>query len=230
MHRVFGMLVVALTWVGHFGCDGPNDLDVAHVQVTRHDCAACHLPDYAAARTPLHQDADKALYPTTCGGCHAQSHWSPASFFHPFPLEGRHARAACAQCHTGSPPRFQGTPGECFACHESDYRGSPFPGHSASPTSCGDCHTPSGWSPATGLHPEDLFPIRTGVHQFACRECHDSSRGSNGVDNTNCVGCHVGVHARSRLDPIHLSLELTDYPTGDAPPNFCLSCHPSGSR
>jgi len=32
------------------------------------------------------------------------------------------------------------------------------------------------------------------------------------------------------LDPIHQALGLSDYPTGDSAPNFCLSCHPSGSR
>jgi hypothetical protein len=211
------------------GCESPKDFERPHVEIAASDCAYCHEPDYAAAKHPLHRTGDKDLYPKTCGSCHETKRFRPAHFAHPFPLDGQHALTACWQCHVGSPPVFAGTPRECLGCHVGDFASSNFPGHSAFQATCLDCHTTTGWQPATGPHPEDLFAITSGPHQYACLDCHDRSRGDNGAANTNCVGCHEGVHAREVLDPVHQELGLSDYPTGDAPPNFCLSCHPSGT-
>jgi hypothetical protein len=208
-------------------CESPKDFEVAHVQITTSDCVYCHEPDYASATRPVHRDGDKNLYPKTCGSCHETTRFRPAHFEHPFALDGQHARTACWQCHTGSPPLFAGTPNQCVDCHAEDFGRSSFPGHSSFQTACLDCHTTAAWQPATGPHPDAAFPI-DGVHQYPCRDCHDASRGRNGADNTSCVGCHDGVHERAVLDPFHRELGLSDYPEGDAPPNFCLSCHPSG--
>jgi nitrate/TMAO reductase-like tetraheme cytochrome c subunit len=45
-------------------------------------------------------------------------------------------------------------------------------------------------------------------------------------ENTDCVGCHDGEHTRAEMDAKHR--EERDYPSGDAPPNFCLDCHKDG--
>jgi hypothetical protein len=47
-----------------------------------------------------------------------------------------------------------------------------------------------------------------------------------GGENADCVGCHNGEHTRAKMDPKHH--EVRDYPTGAAPPSFCLDCHPDG--
>lgn len=210
-------------------CEAPTDFETTHVQITASDCVYCHESDYAAAQSPLHRDGNKNLYPATCASCHDTDRFRPAHFSHSFPLDGRHATTACWQCHVGSPPVFSGTPGECVACHADDFERSSFPGHSAFPTTCFDCHTTDSFTPATGLHPETSFPITEGIHAYPCLDCHDRARGPNSSENANCVGCHDGVHDRALLDPIHLEFGLSDYPTGDAPPNFCLNCHPSGA-
>ena len=220
-----------LPWLGlvlFVGCESPKDFERPHVQIAASDCAYCHETDYASAKAPLHRDGTTNLYPKNCGACHETTHFRPAHFAHPFVLDGRHARTACWQCHVGSPPVFAGTPNQCIDCHASDFERSTFTGHSSFQTTCLDCHATSGWLPATGPHPEAAFPISTGVHQYPCLACHDKALGQNSAENTNCVGCHEGVHERALLDPVHQELGLSDYPTGDAPPNFCVSCHPSG--
>jgi hypothetical protein len=208
-------------------CESPRDFDVSHLQVTSDDCLACHEPDYEAAQRPLHVN----LYPKQCGSCHDNARWAPAHFDHSFPLDGQHALTACWTCHSSQPPVFAGTPKDCVSCHAGKFESSTFPGHSSFPKTCRDCHGTAAWKPASGPHPEANFPVSAGPHQgYACLDCHDSARGVNSAANTNCVGCHVGVHDRSLLDPIHQALGLTDYPSGAAEPNFCLTCHPSGSR
>jgi Cytochrome c7 and related cytochrome c/Doubled CXXCH motif (Paired_CXXCH_1) len=224
----FGFVVTwAISVTCAVGCESPKDFDAAHQQVESSDCIACHRPDYEAAKTPLHMN----LYPKQCGSCHDNARWAPARFQHPFPLDGQHALTACWQCHVGNPPVFAGTSKDCASCHAGKFESSTFPGHSSFQQTCRDCHSTSAWKPATGPHPEAKFPISTGVHQgYGCLDCHDSTRGVNSAANTNCVGCHDGVHERAVLDPIHQALGLSDYPTGVQAPNFCLSCHPSGSR
>jgi hypothetical protein len=208
-------------------CQNPRDFEDSHLQVTAHDCVACHQPDYETAKKPLHMN----LYPKQCGSCHDNRRWAPARFRHPFPLDGQHALTACWQCHVGTPPVFSGTPSDCVSCHPGKFESSGLPGHASFQKTCRDCHDTFAWKGATGPHPEQSFTIASGVHQgYACLDCHDPARGRNSAVNTDCVGCHDGVHQRDVLDPVHQRLDLTDYPAGAAPPNFCLTCHPSGVR
>ena len=107
----------------------------------------------------------------------------------------------------------------------------PFPGHDAFQTTCQDCHTTNGWTPAVGgAHPENAFPIQNGAHsdyREDCASCHNPDLGSSiDGENADCVGCHDGEHTRAEMDPKHD--EEPDYPRGPAPPNFCLDCHPDG--
>ena len=193
---------------------------------TPNTCIGCHQDDYDSARMPPH-----AGYPTQCTDCHDESAWSPAIFDHSWPLDGAHTVTPCASCHTGDPPRYLGTPRECVGCHQGDYDTSPYPGHDTFPTTCVDCHTTSGWSPAIGggVHPDGAFQISAGPHEMACLDCHDPALGSsvNG-ENTDCVGCHEGEHTRAETDGDHR--EVSGYPSGAAPPNFCLDCHEDGTN
>jgi hypothetical protein len=128
---------------------------------------------------------------------------------------------------------YVGTPSLCVDCHQTDYDNSPFFGHDAFATTCHDCHTTNAWKPAVGgTHPENAFPIANGPHSKYgddCRSCHNPDLGSS-VDgeNADCVGCHDGEHSRARMDAKHN--EEGDYPTGAAPPNFCLDCHADGQN
>lgn len=202
------------------------------------ECAACHSEGFAPGDTPdrcvdCHRDDfDRSTLPghetfsTDCAGCHGDAGWKPAAFpDHDayFPLDGAHAATTCAGCHvSGYEP---GTlPTDCVGCHQADYDASPYPGHADFPTTCADCHTTSAWTPASGgTHPEGAFPIESGAHEgVECLDCHDTDLGPMGAGNTRCVGCH----RRSKEDERHH--EVRNYPSGDAPVNFCLDCHPDG--
>lgn len=187
------------------------------------DCVVCHQADFDATTAPPHA----GVFPTQCGVCHNEVAWAPAvDVAHDwFPLEHRHAEVECATCHAvGYAPGD--TPNQCVGCHLEDYRASTFPGHDAFGTNCVSCHSTAGWSPATGGHPNNRFPIN-GDHDFACADCHDASRGPSTMGiNTDCVGCHVGEHTRRRMDREHD--EVRNYPFGTTSVNFCLDCHPNG--
>ncbi|MEZ4226119.1 MAG: cytochrome c3 family protein [Polyangiaceae bacterium] len=190
------------------------------------NCVGCHKADYDSSPYPGH-----STYPTTCDQCHGTNAWKPATpAEHPFPLDGAHAGTICAKCHTGNPPVYKGTPNTCVGCHKADYDSSPYPNHQTFATTCGDCHNTTAWKPATGGgHPETKFPVSTGAHsKFKCADCHNASLGPNGKGNADCVGCHTGTHARSKMDAKHK--EVGKYPTGSAAPNFCLDCHPKGKN
>ena len=78
------------------------------------------------------------------------------------------------------PSASHGAPGECGACHASDYEPAPLiAGHRsrAGEARCGDCHANTQWSPAlSGAHPDQRFPLAA-PHDYACMDCHDLSSG-----------------------------------------------------
>ena len=193
------------------------------------DCASCHKKDYDGATNPPH-----AGMPTTCNNCHTEAGWQASTFKHPWALDGTHATTPCASCHTGTPPRWAGTPTTCWDCHQADFQkaSANVSGHSGYAHTCGDCHNTSKFTDATGgSHPEAAFPITTGIHSLGitCSDCHIASLGSpvNGA-NTDCIHCHLGAHPRSTMDTDPKHVGLAGYPGANAPPNFCLTCHPAG--
>jgi hypothetical protein len=197
-------------------------------QGTPRECVGCHKKDYDGAVNPSH-----AGFSTACQTCHQETAWKPSVFNHPWPLDGAHATAPCAGCHTGSPPKYAGTSKNCVSCHLADYNASPYPGHNAFPQTCQDCHSKTAWKPAiSGAHPEALFPLTTGKHAnpgISCTDCHDPNLGSSAQgQNTNCINCHLGAHRRPSIDSAHNG--VANYPAGAAPVNFCRTCHPAGRK
>jgi hypothetical protein len=197
---------------------------------TPNTCVGCHQKDYDGTTSPPHTGL-----PATCSTCHNDSGWSPSTFQHPWTLDGAHVKTPCVGCHTGTPPRYPGTPTACVGCHLSDYQGATYNGHNSFPQTCPDCHNTTAWSPASGgVHPEALFPITTGSHSLsgtACIDCHNPTLGSpvKGA-NTVCISCHLGTHQRPAIDSLAAHTALgSAYPGPNAAqPNFCLGCHPSG--
>jgi hypothetical protein len=177
------------------------------------DCFSCHEADYRGTQEPNHVQAG---FPTTCPSCHSQRSWSDASFAHTgFPRQGRHATAACTDCHKNGV--FQGTSPECVSCHLADYNGTTDPNHRSAgfPTDCSTCHGTSatGWSGAVFDHP---FPITSGRHAgVACSECHQTSD----FRVFNCLGCHE----KATTDGHHTSVTGYSYSSP-----ACYSCHPRG--
>jgi hypothetical protein len=191
-------------------------LDGAHAALA---CAACHVEDRAfrdagSACIDCHRDAEphRGRLGTECADCHDASVWRRVRFDHAatgFPLELRHAEAACAACHPAE--RWQDTPDDCLSCHRGDdvHRGTLGP-------RCGDCHTPRGWQGAGFDHDRDTRFALRGAHRAAeCAACHredphaedlpvdcfgchradDAHRGTNGRDCGSCHGSDAWAHA-----------------------------------
>lgn len=89
---------------------------------SRTSCASCHV-------TPHGTQFDNRTDKRVCEGCHGVEAFAPASRFDhdrdaAFPLQGAHARVACADCHksvpgNGGPARIQyrGVSPACEGCH-----------------------------------------------------------------------------------------------------------------
>jgi hypothetical protein len=220
------------------------------VEVVDNDCVACHAAEAASVAEPPHA----GNFPETCFECHSTAAWKPAAFTHDnlvSPCYACHRSdyqgamdpphvdrvpQTCEDCHTTSawmPATFDhaNVTGTCYSCHRLDYEGTDNPPHvqDGYPQTCNDCHTTDMWIPALdGLHPEDRFPIGDGPHQeFECLECHKTNLGSStDGQNTDCVGCHTGEHARQKVDEKHQ--EVPEYLFDVNNPHFCLECHPNG--
>jgi hypothetical protein len=174
-----------------------------HAQHKADDCATCH-PDHAGRELEL------VTWP---GG-------GPETFDHGaagWPLEGKHAKAKCRDCHTS---KYAVSPGaklskrkdaaqgwiglepECQSCHEDVHRGSLGP-------DCKSCHDLGAWKPAPRFdHAKTTYPL-TGKHvPVTCEKCHmaaylDLPKGSDGkpkplykpIPHGECSPCHADPHA-----------------------------------
>jgi hypothetical protein len=177
---------------------------------TASDCFSCHQDDYNAVPDPNHVQNN---FDHDCTVCHTTAAWSPSTFNHAntqFPLTGAHVTVPCLSCHAGG---YDNTPIDCYACHQPDFEGVTDPNHVQGNYShiCTDCHTTTGWSPATFDHNLTQFPL-TGAHVNApCAACH-----ANGFENTpmECYACHQADY--NNADPDH---QTSGFPT------TCQDCH-----
>lgn len=188
-------------------------------------CASCHTgepPVYDGTPTTCigcHQEArDTVTQPShdgfaeDCGTCHTSAAWRPADFpAHAWPLEGAHASATCASCHTGEPPVYDGTPTACLSCHEQDRAGVTEPPHEAFSDDCGSCHGTASWG--SGSFEHTRFAL-TGAHETTeCGACHTGTPAVFLGTTTECVGCHQADYDTSPF-PGHAEFATT-----------CQDCH-----
>ncbi len=198
----------------------------------RDDCLACHreISWLMAQRRGLH-----AREPARdCTECHAEhagrdaalvrfEQGAPERFDHSltgWPVEGRHAKVKCRDCHkpalqrgealriskradrTGS---YLGLERECASCHEDRHRNTPA-------KDCARCHAPAGWKPALAFdHGRTRYPL-TGNHaRVACFKCHRETGAAvpaalgaaavplfGPVPHDECSACHADPHAGRR--------------------------------
>jgi hypothetical protein len=198
---------------------------IADLQATPQDCFACHQQD----------DAHDGQFGQDCGQCHTPAGWAEATFDHSqtaFPLTGKHQGVACAQCHADNV--FQGTPTDCFACHQKDDAHDGQFGQG-----CGQCHTAAGWQDVTFDHSQTAFPL-TGAHgsvaclqchtggvfqgtPTACVGCHQDPAYHAGLFGTGCADCHnTGAWTPARFDRAH-TFPLDH---GERAQSSCQTCHP----
>jgi len=228
----------------------PGPLSHAHAELEgNRNCLKCHGRGEAALRQrclECHHEieallnAERGLHAkskgTDCARCHPEHggtdfeliQWegdSPDRFDHQqagFPLEGKHARARCQECHK---PEFQRPPIKplltskhpeksflalepaCSSCHDDVHRG-------ALGADCRSCHGLEAWKPAVSFdHAKTAFPL-TGKHApVECGKCHLSPRLKLASDaqgrpvplykplpHAECSDCHEDKHT-GRLGP-----------------------------
>ncbi len=235
-HVTGGFLLVARGAFDHDRTRYP--LRGAHRTV---DCARCHDPKAGGGNRPAfaecrdcHKDphagqATLAGKAVDCATCHGVESFRPAvlaAAVHApgtFPLDGKHAAAACAACHRrpGAPAGAQGVVmrpahARCSDCHADAHGGQlasrPDRGE------CASCHTTAGWKPArfgVAEHASLALPLEGAHAQVPCGRCHGPSRPGlaafaasvspgkagvvlRGVEH-ECVECHRDPH---RFNPV----------------------------
>lgn len=148
---------------------------VADLQSAPQSCFSCHQQD----------DQHAGRFGQDCAACHTPDGWETAKFDHnlsAFKLEGEHARVACVDCHKNDV--YQGTPSDCYSCHQQDDEHNGQYG-----TDCSACHTPNSWEGAVFDHSKSNFPL-TGRHSnLACESCHVGGQFS-GI-SSSCASCHA---------------------------------------
>ncbi len=160
------------------------------------DCVRCHLE---------HNGLDFQVI-----------HWEPSQkqFDHKqtgYPLEGKHAGLACAQCHTPKnivsaerplikyqdlTKTFFGLSQDCLSCHADPHKGQ-------LGNDCQRCHNVNDWKAAKQFdHSKTRYPL-TGLHiQVACEKCHkpETPGGAARFKDMKfgaCTDCHMDPHKGS---------------------------------
>lgn len=203
------------------------------------ECAACHEPRRVVAEAArevaakgrktflglpvacaaCHFDEHRGQASRECQRCHDERAWKPAPGFDhrktAYPLEGLHARVACAKCHQGDTDaagrrafpaavsdrflRFKPVAhASCTDCHKDPHR-------NRFGQSCATCHSADGWKKlrpagrAAGFHDRTRYPLRGRHVEVACRSCHGPFRGQKaaqykGLAFSACAGCHADAH------------------------------------
>lgn len=224
---------------GHFNHDRTRfPLKGKHASVR---CSDCHdVPGLKGRQPPFahctdcHADvhggtATLAGAVVDCSGCHDERAFKTSTYTVAqhrrarYPLEGKHARVRCRDCHrknpAGIPVTQVGSSGiwmrpafrNCVDCHHDDHAGQLVrqPGLRA----CTACHTVNGWRTTTftlAAHGKTRFRLEGRHGEVACRACHGPRRqglaafpaaarlGSAGVrfrlEELKCTACHVDPH------------------------------------
>jgi len=182
-----------------------NARGLGDFEVTLQDCYSCHQRD----------EPHDGRFGLDCSQCHTAEGWSPARFDHNlsvFKLEGEHAEVACESCHQDRV--YQGTPMDCFSCHQQDDEHEGQYG-----TDCSACHNPSDWEDADFDHNLTAFPLTGGHANVACERCHTNNQFAGlstacanchgdppyhaGLFGLNCLQCHTVNNWSARYDGPH---------------------------
>jgi hypothetical protein len=137
-----------------------------------------------------------------CITCHSTEDWKRVTFDHSktaFPLLGKHATAACSDCHRDrnrlqAPVQFGKLSSECESCHH-DIHQAQFA--SAGKTDCSKCHKPEAWAALTFDHDtQSSFSLRGAHKSVKCKSCHHEEDAGSGrflrfkPIASACASCH----------------------------------------
>jgi len=163
-------------------------------------CVDCHLDP--------HRGSMKAA---SCTECHTQTSWKvEGGFDHSktrYPLEGRHARVACLDCHKQPQPatvttasgtstlifdQFRSADGHpaCSACHRDPHLGR----LGASCESCHDLNSFHATVESRFDHERTAYPLRGRHRTVECAKCHTAGRELRVPGYLRCESCHTDPH------------------------------------
>ena len=206
----------------------------AHAKVP---CAGCHLRpavgqavrfrDTPRQCSSCHKDAHRGQFSADgpgrdCADCHTVTEgFRIPGFDHSktrFALTGRHAKAACVDCHRkqtlpdgGATAHFRLGEMGCEGCHANPHKSSPTAKAPPGTWACKRCHGTKAWNAVVERvefdHRLTGVPL-TGAHgRAACAGCHKPER-RDGPLARECAGCHSDPHRDElgqRCDRCHTS-------------------------
>lgn len=223
-------------------------------------CATCHL----SPRLPLRRDANGAAVPVyrpvphaSCGDCHEDPHRGRLStrcsdchstgsftdvnrrgFNHAltrYPLRGRHATVACAECHGANMTKKDPPFATCAACHADPHAGQAT--RAGQPVDCASCHRVEGFAPSTYTvadHRRAPFMLEGKHAQVACTACHTPGAAKPGGTRVarlrmpfqHCGDCHADAHGgQLATQPDRGACESCHVAAGWTPTTFGAAAH-----
>jgi hypothetical protein len=213
-------------------CESCHKTGDFNAPVAFQKCMDCHLPD------PHKGQFAKSRFAGDCSSCHTVESFKATTFGvkehaeTSYPLLGKHAAVACAECHI---PKGVGTifaieNVQCSACH-ADIHKDQFSGPPHN-NRCEDCHNVQGFKPARftlAQHNSTRFPL-TGAHvAVACLDCHTAEKAGRNAGTVqyrfvdrSCTACHKDPH-RGQFQK-EMAVRLSD---GSAA--GCVACHSTNS-
>jgi len=210
----------------HKDLDGPAGCTKCHAVsagAPTYRCVDCHqeIASRLQQKRGLHpviMDANQRYQ--ACITCHSEHNgpnfaivrWnpSPGKFDHTktgWPLDGKHAGAACNHCHnpekiTASERStiklndislsYLGLSRTCTSCHEDKHKGE-------LGSNCVQCHNTTDWKNARTFDHSKAKFVLTGAHiRVTCEKCHTPVAGGVakfvGLRFEQCSSCHNDVH------------------------------------
>ncbi len=176
----------------------PGDKTARYKGLPFASCQNCHADPHKGA----FQDAKVQ---GSCEKCHNTSGWMKnqpsTNFSHSntkFPLLGKHAEAACAQCHKDSDFHRPVAHEHCENCHEDIHKGQ-FAKRAAG-SECSTCHNQTSFKPTLftrETHQNSGFKLEGKHAALECAKCHQPE-GKGALYVTKkllCNDCHADPHA-----------------------------------
>ena len=192
-------------------------------------CFDCHADD----------DVHEGRSGPECGNCHSPTGWGDTTFDHArdtrFPLDGRHARLSCDDCHSDE-PFADSLDTSCFSCHAEDDNHK---GHLGA--QCDSCHATSDWADSGFDHATDagyelhfkhatieceachVEPVFEVALATGCNNCHADDDPHAGTQGESCTDCHS---ESAWDDDLFFDHDMTRFPLlGSHSALECEDCH-----
>ena len=179
----------------------PLQVSLALLEIPKaNECRTCH-------RDPHAGQFEKRVATGGCTACHDLDSFRKVRFDHArdsrYPLEGKHAQAACGSCHrpdASGMVRYRPLSLACAGCHADPHAGQ-FAAKGKG-SDCARCHGTQGWKELVFRHepPFTSYALEGKHRKVACEKCHAPVRIAGQEVRryrplrTDCQTCHADFH------------------------------------